>query len=419
MRNALPPNAVILSFEGPDPYSMVGGLGVRVTQMSAALGDAGIMTDLFFVGAPDRPGIEMQSERVRLRRWCQWISQYHPGNVYDAEWDKASDYMRSAPPVVCAEIVAPARARGERVLIVGEDWQVAPAMIELDAELRRRDLRSSTTLLWNANNTYGFWGIDWNALQRACTVTCVSKYMKFELGLRGVPALVIPNGIPAQLLRRDDAEAVRGLRSALGDRRVLLKVGRYDPDKRWLQAIDAAANLRDAGIDVQLIIRGGREGYRDVVLERARQRSLHVDEIAMKDGTARELASALAGRKANVLELRTFVPDATLYALYGAVDAVLANSGREPFGLVGLEVMAAHGIAVCGSTGEDYAQPFESALVCDTDDPAELSTYLQMLFSDEALVKRLRRGARHAAERYSWPAVLEMLAAKLAFLENR
>lgn len=387
--------------------------------MAAAFGDAGIATDLFFVGAPEKPGIEMQSKHVRLRRWCQWISHYHPGNVYDAEWDKAQDYARSAPPVICAEIVAPARERGEHVLIIGEDWQIVPTMLQLDADLHRWGLRSSATLLWNANNTYGFWGIDWHALQRACTITCVSKYMKFELGVRGIPALVIPNGIPARLLERDDTAGVKRLRRAFDNRRMLLKVGRYDPDKRWIQAIDAVANLREKGLDAALIIRGGREWYRETVLGHARWRSLRIDEVSMKQGTPEELSSMLASCEADVIELRTFVPDTTLYALYGAVDAVLANSGREPFGLVGLEVMAAHGIAVCGSTGEDYAQPFDNALVCDTDDPRELSTYLEMLFSDAALTKRLRKGARSAAERYSWPAVLEMLAAKLKFLEGR
>ena len=74
-----------MSFEGPDPYAMVGGLGVCVTQLAAALGDAGINTELIFVGAPDKDGIERRSERVLLRRWCQWISQHHPGGVYDGE----------------------------------------------------------------------------------------------------------------------------------------------------------------------------------------------------------------------------------------------------------------------------------------------------------------------------------------------
>jgi glycosyltransferase involved in cell wall biosynthesis len=407
-----------MSFEGPDPYAMVGGLGVRVTQLAAALGDAGINTELIFVGAPDKDGIERRSERVLLRRWCQWISQHHPGGVYDGEEDKAADYTVSVPPMVCAEIVAPARRRGEDVLIVGEDWQVAPAIIQLDADLRRWGLRESATLLWNANNTYGFWRIDWGALTAAAVITAVSKYMKFELTQVGVQSLVIPNGIPATLLDRNDAAGVRALRAAFGKRRMLLKVGRFDPDKRWLQAIDAVANLREEGHDVHLIVRGGKEPYRNEVLNRARGRGLGIDDISLQHSTPSELAAAIAESTAEVLDIRTFVTEDMLYSLYGAVDAVLANSGREPFGLVGLEVMAANGIPICGSTGEDYAQPFENAIVCDTGDPAELATYLRLLFTDPKIAKRLRRGARQTAARYTWPAVLGVLEAKLEFLRK-
>ena len=86
---------------------------------------------------------------------------------------------------------------------MGEDWQIAPAMIQLDADLRRWDLRDNATLLWNANNTYGFDGIDWKKLMAAARVTAVSKYMKFELTLRGVALARHPE--------RDSGGSAKGL----------------------------------------------------------------------------------------------------------------------------------------------------------------------------------------------------------------
>ena len=394
---------------------MVGGLGVRVTQLADALGDAGIHTGLYFVGAPDALASEARSANVRLRRWCQSISRHHEGGVYDGELEKMRDYSTTVPPAVCAEVVAPARNRGERTLVFGEDWQIAPAMIQLDADLRRWGLRENVTLLWNANNTYGFHTIDWRKLTAAARITAVSKYMKFELALRDVPSLVIPNGIPADLPGAYDASAVRKLRSAFVAKRVLLKVGRYDPDKAWLQAVDALADMRASGHDVQLIVRGGKEPYRSVVFERAQVRGLRVAQIAPASGTPKEVARELRGVDADIVEVASFLPDETLYALYGAVDAVLANSGREPFGLVGLEVMASRGIAVCGSTGEDYARAFDNAIVCDTEDPHELVAYLDLLFADSSLSERIRKSARVTAQRYTWPSVLKVLSAKLAF----
>jgi len=81
--------------------------------------------------------------------------------------------------------------------------------------------------------------------------------------------------------------------------------------------------------------------------------------------------------------------------------------------LVGLEVMAASGVAVTGSTGEDYAQSFENAVVCDTGDGRELAAYLGALIADPALARSIRAAGAATAERYTWPTVLEILARKI------
>ncbi|HET9095024.1 MAG TPA: glycosyltransferase family 4 protein [Candidatus Baltobacteraceae bacterium] len=411
----LPGKAVILSFEGPDRYSLVGGLGVRVTELARALEQAGIETDLFFIGDPFKPGVENFTPRIRLRRWCQWISRFHPGGVYDGEPGKIADFTTSAPRFIVSELIEAAAEAGERTIVFAEDWQTAPAVIELDAQLRRAGLRQSAILTWNANNTYGFETIDWAALARAAQITAVSKYMKFELAQLDVPSLVIPNGIPPRLLQTD-AAAIDVLRQALKSRNALLKVGRFDPDKRWLQAIDAVADLRGEGVPVQLIVRGGKEPYGNVVLSRMRERKLRIADLTLTESTPAQLAHALSAERADVINLRSFLPDETLYALYGAAAATLANSGKEPFGLVGLEVMASGGIPVCGSTGEDYAMPFENAIVCDTDDPRELATYLHRLFDEPQLAQVIREHATATARRYVWPAVLDILDLKIRYL---
>ena len=397
---------------------MVGGLGVRVTELMAALGENGFSTDLFFVGDPDKPGLEEIAPNVRLRRWCQWISKYHPGGVYDGEGGKINDFTQSVPSGVIADVVIPAGRNGERVLVIAEDWQVVPALIRLDAELRKAGLRDRAVLTWNANNTYGFETIDWHALERAAFITCVSKFMKFEIGLRNVEAVVIPNGIPEALPEQDNETGAEVLREALRGRRTLLKVGRYDPDKRWLQAVHAVADLKKAGENVMLIVRGGKEPYGEMVFAQARTRGLSIEDLTLADSSPEQLAAALAPMQADIVNLKSFLPNETLYALYGAVDAVLANSGKEPFGLVGLEVMASGGVAVCGSTGEEYAQPFENAIVCDTGDPRELEAYLTELFSNGKLGKRIRKRGRKTAAQNTWPHVFRLLDAKLAYFEN-
>jgi glycosyltransferase involved in cell wall biosynthesis len=410
---SLPSNAVLLSFEGPDPYSMVGGLGTRATELSAALADAGIQTTLVFVGDPAAAAVERPSARLEYRRWCQWISAYHPAGVYDGESEKAADYAASVPAFLAAEIVLPAVRHGERVLVLAEDWQTAPTAIELDRVLRERGLRDAVTIAWNANNTYGFHTIDWSALRRAARITTVSRYMKFELGARGVESLVIPNGIPERLVGGPPEELIQSANDALRRRPLYVKVGRFDEDKRWMQAIEAFALVRQRHPQAMLLLRGGSESYGALVLDRARSLGLSVVEVSIASQEPEALIAALAPVNGDVVVIRSFVPEDLLFAFYHVADAVIANSGKEPFGLVGLEVMAAGGVAITGSTGEEYAQPFENAIVCDTGDPHELTSYLEVLESDEALQHRIRATGEATAERYTWPIVLDVLARKL------
>jgi glycosyltransferase involved in cell wall biosynthesis len=200
---------------------------------------------------------------------------------------------------------------------------------------------------------------------------------------------------------------------------MLLKVGRYDPDKRWMQAVEAVAILKDSGIRTQFIVRGGKEPYGHDVLARAQMRGLTVGDMSPEAPTVASFAAALESAAEDVVNVRTYLDDTLLLALYGAADAVLANSGKEPFGLVGLEVMAAGGIAVVGSTGEDYARGFDNAVVCDSDDPGELASYLEQLRTNDALRNRIRSNAPHTAHAFSWPSVLEILDAKVGYVESR
>jgi glycosyltransferase involved in cell wall biosynthesis len=394
---------------------MVGGLGTRVSELSIALADAGIDTTLVFVGDPNKPSVERAGPHLEYRRWCQWISAYHPGNVYDGEHGKSNDYRVSVPPFVVDSIVRPAADRGERVLVIAEDWQTAPAVMELDRMLRIAGLRDRALLQWNANNTYGFDGMDWGALTRAATVTTVSRYMKFELRARGIDSLVIPNGIPARLIGGPPEELVHAAAEALTARPLFVKVGRYDEDKRWMQAIDAFALVRQRHPKATLVVRGGREPYGDTIFGRARALGLEIEDLRAESRDPEALLEKLAQAAAPIINIRSFVPEELLFALYHVADAVLANSGKEPFGLVGLEVMAAGGLAGTGSTGEDYAQQFENAIVCDTGDGRELAAYLEVLLGDASLARAIRAAGEATAERYTWPIVLDILARKVEF----
>ncbi|HEX4743425.1 MAG TPA: glycosyltransferase family 4 protein, partial [Candidatus Limnocylindria bacterium] len=347
--------------------------------------------------------------RLRLERWGQWISEHHPKDVYDGEDGKRRDLTRSLPPHLVKDVVAPAAQRGRQVTILFEDWQTADAAIATHVLLRLEGLRSSASLLWNSNNTYGYHEVDFGALEQAAVVTTISRFMRAEtLRLAGVDPQILPNGIAERYLAPLPPHEPRMLRSAFGDRPTFVKVARFDADKRWLWAIDAIAALRDQGQRPRLLMRGSRSDYGDVVQARIRADRLSVDRIVLPaEAPVQDVAAAVRRSEADVAFLDFFIAEKVLRALYAAADGVLANSEKEPFGLVGLEVMASGGIAFVGRTGEDYAIPYGNSVVVQTDDPRELAAHLATLRADTPLAIRIRAEGRATAKRFSWPLVLE------------
>jgi glycosyltransferase involved in cell wall biosynthesis len=411
---------VILAFEGPDPYARAGGLGVRVSELAQALGEAGHSVHLLFVGDPSLPGEEVRLEgRLTLHRWCQWISAYHPEGVYAGEEGKWRDFIDSAPPFVVDQLVRPALEAGEQVVVMGEEWHTAEALCRINDRLWGEPLRDHAVLLWNANNTMGFHRIDWERLKLATTITTVSRYMKHLLWGYAVDPLVIPNGVARRWLGPPADEAAANVRRSLGDGPMLVKVARWDPDKRWLLAIETVAQLKGSDRPARLVARGGVEAHGGEVIDHARALGLSVADLAVPDGDAEAMADAFyqAGT-ADVLNVTTPISSENLRVLYRAADGVLANSGREPFGLVGLEAMAAGGTAFTGNTGEDYAHHMENAVVLDTTDPAEAAWYVSYLADHPQQQQRLRANARVAARQFAWDRVVEQLMARTEALAS-
>src|SRR5579871_4078971 len=130
---------VVLSFEGPDVYARAGGLGVRVTELSRALADAGYPVHVVFVGDPALPGHEsLVDGRLVLHRWCQWISAYHPEGVYSGEEGKWRDFSSSTADFVIEELIRPAVRNNHRVVILSEEWHTAEALCHIGDGCGRR-----------------------------------------------------------------------------------------------------------------------------------------------------------------------------------------------------------------------------------------------------------------------------------------
>ncbi len=397
----------VLSFEGPDPYARAGGLASRVQGLVEALAVRGHGTHLWFVGDPDLPGHETRGG-LHLHRWCQWISSYHRGGVYEGEEGKLRDYAASLAPFLVEQWLAPHVRQGGRAVVLAEEWHTADAVLHLDHCLRVRGIRERVALFWNANNTFGFHRVDFGRLAAAARITTVSRYMKQRMWPFGVDALVIPNGLAPDCFAPPDRRAVANLRGRHRGRALLAKMARWDPDKRWLAAIEAVAEMKRHGWRPLLVARGGLEAHRHEVLQAAWSKRLRVAERSWSAPGAEGLADTLRDLDdVDVVELHSHVDPTARRTLFRAADAVLANSSHEPFGLVGLEAMAAGGVAVTGCSGEDYAVPGHNALVLETDDPREFIGLFSALHRDPERERSLRRAAARTARRYAWSRVIE------------
>jgi len=317
-------------------------------------------------------------------------------------------------------------AEGKTVVIMGEDWHTAEAMCRTSDLLNWFGVRYKALMLWNLNSLMSLHRINWGRLNYVTTICTVSKYMKHRMWSYGVNPLVIPNGIPTRHLTPVDNAASTRLQEIArqGDPRrlFLFKIGRFDPDKRWMMAIEAVARLKYSGFPVTLFVRGGIEPHGADVLRHAYNLGLKIQDVVAQRPNLEQCLEVMAHTASpdiDIYNLRFFLPEEFVRTTYNAADATLANSGHEPFGLVALEVMAAEGIAVTGSTGEDYAISFENAIVTETDDPDEIVGYLIHLRRHAEEQERIRCAGRRTAEQFLWNQVIENLVSKLEFLSRK
>ena len=420
---------ILLSFEGPDVYSMAGGLGSRVTFMTGALAEMGFKVHHFFIGSPSQPSVEYRyDDKLVLHRWCQWISKHHLGGVYEGEENKLADFATSLPPNVVDKVALPALKKDKHVVVLGEEWHTAEAMCCINDLLVEHGVRNRVVMFWNANNTYSFDRIDWAKFCCCTTITTVSKYMRQIIQNMNVSAMVIPNGIPITILVNPKEGHVSNLQNIYKDRLILSKVARWHSDKGWETTVKAMHALKEQGQKPVLLARGGLESYQEGIFRLAKSFHLTVRDVYLTGDIEEHYRKALVeddfgayfdalsnAGDADIINLQFPMPSPFLQIIYRASRLVIANSSHEPFGLVPLEAMAAGAVVLCGSSGEDYAIHMYNAIVLDTYAPEEILFYVDFLHDNPDKYKAIGIAAQQTAERWSWEQVISILLSKLEF----
>lgn len=214
-----------------------------------------------------------------------------------------------------------------------------------------------------------------------------------------VAAAVVPNSVDLQRFRPGDRA---GARHALGlprDRPVVSFFGFIYPSKGFREFIEAAARLRDRGVEASYLVVGGavrgQEFFQTVV-----GRSLQLADLTRDyESEAKQLVHALD--LSDVVRFIPFTQDTT--NLYQASDVVVAPSQGPELGRPVIEA-AASGVPVVASgsrTGGGVVVPGETGLLVSDYGVESIADAVAALLEDPERRERLGSAARaHAEENF-------------------
>ena len=203
---------------------------------------------------------------------------------------------------------------------------------------------------------------------------------------------VIPNGVDTARFAR----AVPIARWQDGTRNILF-VGRFEPRKGLLDLLKAHRILRKTGCQCRLLVVGGGPQERE-----ARRYVL----------TARLGGVEFLGR----------VPDEERDALFKTADVYCSPAtGRESFGIVLLEAMAAGTAIVCSDIHgyKGVVRRDTDALLVPPREPKELAAALARVLGDDAMRARMGAAGVERAAEFSWDRVTAKVEDYYGFVVRR
>jgi len=233
------------------------------------------------------------------------------------------------------------------------------------------------------------------AARRARHVIAVSEFTRRELieryGLRGEAVSAIPLGVSGRFQPPSAAVVGEALGRLNVRRPYLLYVGRIAPIKNLAGLLRAFAHLHGRGIDVGLVIVGGR------------------DRLFRETASAAVLAGM--GVAAERVQFTGEVAEEDLVALYGGAEALVFPSFGEGFGLPVAEAMACGAPVLCSRATSLPEVAGEAAWTFDPNDQEEFNARLEALLLDADARRALREAGLARRRAFTWERTArEMIA---------
>ena len=241
----------------------------------------------------------------------------------------------------------------------------------------------------------GWWVGSRRVFEDASAIICVGEQERIETQRRYPDKRVVflPNGVDPERFAKGDGPRFRHTYGIPADARLLLTVGRIDPQKNQRMAIRVLAELRRSLPAVHLALIGPvtNEPYADLVRQTIAALGLeeHVTVIPGLAAGSPELVDA-----------------------YHAADLFLLPSIHEPFGIVILEAWAAGLPVVASRVGGIPAfveEGVDGALFPSDDSIACLATLRTLLAQPDTCRALAGAGRQKAVARYSWDQITREL----------
>ena len=263
------------------------------------------------------------------------------------------------------------------------------------AEALRLTSRTRGSLEWG--KLLGWWVGSRRVLDDAAAILCVSEPEARRLAetMPGRRVRFLPNGVDPQRFRQGDGAAFRRAHGIAPDARVVLTVGRLDPQKDQVLAIRALQALRARHPQVHLLLVG------------------FVTDDAYANGLREQIDAAGLQRHVTLIPGLPAVGPGLVDA-YHAADVFLLPSRHEPFGIVILEAWAAGLPVVASDVGgiPGFVQPgVDGVLVPPGDLDGFVAALDGLLGHPESARDLALAGQRKAQERFAWDVVTDQLLA--------
>lgn len=209
----------------------------------------------------------------------------------------------------------------------------------------------------------------------------------------GRKVVLFPNGVDTQRFASGDGADFRRKHGIAADARVILVMGRIDPQKNQLLAVQALAEVLKSEPHAHLLLIGHvtNDAYHATVQE------------AIRAGRVEANVTLIPG-------VASASPD--LVNAFHAADIFLLPSIHEPFGIVILEAWAAGLPVVASRVGgiPTLVDDARDAILFDSGDVRCLAEALKALLVDAGRSKALAAAGRAKANaRYSWDSVTDKL----------